>query len=278
MKRFIPIFLCTIITTGIMSCDNDEIDTDNKQTEEPCSFYLNPEGTLIDGGRISDAGLYCIDSHRAGFGGLNLEYYLRTKTVSSYTDFKLCILIHTNGGSYYTDDINEMIAIEELEKAYDKEKSSFILDAYKEYQQQPVGWPNLFTAYVNGDVSITCDKTLYGEAPGTNLSKYFSVIYESKCIPVGVENPKLLYNFGEELPTNMANLFVKESWLQPKYFLQFNCQPSEKYEELTFHLTMPILIEHSRAYAVAQYKGAHLASKYTESVFESDCLIKFDWK
>lgn len=273
-------FLCIIMTTGLVSCENDEIESGNGQNEEKYSFYVEIEGTLLDGGRISDVGLYCIENHRTSFGEPWFEYYPRTKTVSSYTDFKLCALIYRNGGSYKSDDANEMFAIAEIEKAYEKEKSSFILDAYKEFKQkQAVGWPTLFTAYVDGEVSITCDKKLYGEAPGTNLNKYFSVIYENECIPFGVENPKLLYNFGDELPTNMEELFVKESWLQPKYLLQFSSQPSEKYEELTLHLSMPILREHSQDYVVAKYKGTPLSSpRYTESVFESDCLIKFEWK
>ena len=34
---------------------------------------------------------------------------------------------------------------------------------------------------------------------------------------VGIENPKMLYAFGSDLPETMDQYFPNETWLQPRY-------------------------------------------------------------
>jgi len=263
MKLYFSIFLCILFGVGLISCQSDE-------NEEPITPlpYTSPEGYLLDGGLISDVNLTLTGK------------YKKTNIVKDYADLWLLVEFDMNAPRYQSDDVNEMTAINNLEKEYHKERSAFIIEAYREYNSvkfQEVGWPTLFTAYTNGEVSITCDKTLYGEEPGTNLSEHLSVISMIECLPVGVVDSKLLYSFGDEIPTKMSKLFVNEAWLRPEYYLEFINQPSEKYDELTFYLTMPVILEHTRAYAVAKYKGKEFDSLYSESVFKAECLIKFDW-
>lgn len=207
------------------------------------------------------------------------EYYPKTKVVQDYDAFKLYLFLNRDAYTYMSDNVNEMRSISKIEDECCREKSLFILEDYKEYKNKDsVGWPVLFTAYTNGEVSVTCDKMLFGEKAGANLSSYFSISAESACIPIGIENPRLLYRFGEEIPNNLSELFVRGTWLQPKYILQFAKLPSEKYDELTFNISFPILIEHMRNYAVAKYKGKELASKYSEVTYKAECRIKFNWK
>ena len=261
MKHLFPVILCILSGMGFISCHNDDDEPIPKGVPQP-----SLEGTLLDGGWISDVSLYCVEYNKSHGGA---DYYPKTKTVKDYTDFWLEIMLHMEAPRYMSDDVNEMAAIQKLEREYTKERSSFILEAYREYNSkkyQHVGWPDLITAYTDGEVSITCDKTLYGEAPGTNLSKHFKVRFPFKCLPVGVVDSKLLYGYDDEMPTEMSKIFVNEAWLRPGYDFVFTDPPSERYDELTLYLTMPMIKEHVRDYVVAKYKGRELDSKkYTRS-------------
>lgn len=274
MKKVIYILFCLLGGVSLLSCQSE----DGEQNAIP---GVNPpvEGTLLDGGEIASVSLYCVENDKSVFGMPMSEYYPKTKVVQDYDAFKLYLFLNRGAYTYKSDDVNEMRSIGKIEDEYSREKSQFILKNYKEYEKKDsVGWPVLFTAYANGEVAVTCDKTLFGEKAGVNLSSYFSISAESACIPVGIENPRILYNFGEEIPNNLSDFLAKGTWLQPKYILQFAKLPSEKYEELTLYISFPILIEHVRDYAVAKYKGIELASKYSESTYKAECRIKFNWK
>ena len=277
MKKCIFMVLYGLVCLFCQSCQSEDIEANDNHsiTDE---INANIEGTLLDGGEISDISLYCIENNKSMIGKQWYEYYPATKTVSDYSSFKLILMLNRNAPIYVANDIDERASIAKIEYEYVKEKSQFIYENYKKYKESnPARWPDLFTSYINGELSITCDKVLFGEQPGTNLSLYFTVSAESPCIPIGIENPKLLYEFGEELPVEVQKLFAKGTWLQPEYFLQFAKLPSEKYEDLTLHVTLPMIIEHVRDIAVSKYKGINLDNKYSESVFKTDCLIKFNW-
>ena len=272
MRKIRFTLLCLFAGICLQSCQNEELEKGN--TSE---IVLPREGLLLDGGRISDISLYCLELDKPHIGEQWWEYYPRTKTVKGYDAFKLLLFPHTDGNRYNSDDRNEMDAIKKIEEAYYKEKSQFILEAYNEYNKTGVtAWPDVFTAYATEEVTITCDKVLFGEQPGTNLTSHFALRSAVYCVPVGVEEPKLLYGFGET-PTRMSELLVKGVWLQDEYSMEFAEQPAEKYDELTLYLSCPMLLEHVRDLAAAKYKGTELASKYSEKVFTSECKIKFDW-
>ena len=285
MKKNVLWVAAALMTAmGLGACSSD----DNSEPVTPRS-EPNGEGELLDGGRISKVGLYCLKDEPMYDAWFN--YYPKVKTLNDYSDMSsLCIMLHDEKWTYTTDNIEEMSAISTLEKKYFNEKSSFILEAYKQYKASDFfreasrnhdtkhlwGWPELFTAYTNGEVTITCDKTLFGETSGTNLAKHFVINGNSGCMPVGVENPELRYTFFDDQPTLMSECFPVGVWLQPKYSLQFQTYPEEKYDSITLSLTMPLIIEHTRDYAAAVYKGNNQSSKYTEQVFKADCPIKFN--
>ena len=288
MKQCFSFFLCVLFGLSFYSCQSDE------PGGEPDPLMINAErrGTLIDGGQISDVSLYCIEKKGKPKGESSNTYYHRIKTVGGYSDFYLKLEFGRNEGGYQPESTEEIRSIAEIEGNYYKTKSSFIVEEYDKFKlgnHCDAEWPDLFTAYTNGEVSITCDKVLYGEEPETNLDKYFSVnkvfvesgyiIENRECLPVGIENPKMLYNFGEEIPSDMDKFFVKGTWLQPQYYLQFKELPTEKYDELTLSVTFPMIREHVRNYAVAKYRGETVTTpKLTEDVFKADCPIKFDWE
>jgi hypothetical protein len=275
-KVIILLSICLCIFC--QSCQDDDVEANTDEVKS--GLYLDSYGKLIDGGQISDVNLYCIENHRTTIGELWYEYYPRVKTVQDYNSFKLCLMLDRDAPVYTSSDKEEMFSIYKIEAEYQRERSKFIMESYDKYkysQKTDVEWPDLFTAFINGDLSITCDKIIFGEQPGTNLISYFSVLYESPCVPIGIENPKFLYDFGDDKPTEAANLFINGTWLQTKYYLEFSKEPDEKYEELTLSISLPMTIEHTRDIAVAKYKGLELNQSYSEAVFSSKCKIKFNW-
>ena len=279
MRQYRNILLFALIFAGLASCQSDEDGTDNGQ-----EIFLDTTGLLLDGGRISSVSLYCLEKDRAGFGGEHWQdYYAKTKTVKDYSDIQLDVKIYRDSPGYFQSDTAVSNAISQLETKYYKEKTSFIVDEMEKYRRSSIpskmaAWPDFITAYINGDVVITCDKVLYGQEPGTNLSGHLRVLSGTQCLPVGIESPSLLYNYGDQMPTVMSEYLPTGAWLQPDYWLEFDNQPSEKYDNITLHLTLPLLIEHSRDYAVELYKGNNASIKYTEHVFNADCTINFSWE
>ena len=276
MKKSVLLFMCLFMSLGIVSCQDD----DNNNILHD-GLNANPEGMIINGGQISGISLYCLKNRYCPVGETWYDYCKRVKTMPNYESFHLRLILNMNAGRYVTDDREEMYQIEQNEHEYLKEKSRFILDSYNNYKENHSGgleWPTLFTAYVNGEVTITCDKVLFGKKPGEDLGQYFSVKSRTNCLPAGIENPILLYDFGEEIPTEWSKLFVFGSWLQPEYRLVFAEQPDEKYEEITLSVSFPMIIENYRNMAVDKYRGKEEGIKLTKHVHKSECLIRFNWE
>ena len=258
MKHFFSILLCILLGCSFVSCEKD-------MPPRPVEYI---EGWLLDGGTISGIRLTANQSQFSNYSDVKIELFL----TSSASPF-LSIINPSNHDK-----------IQEMKKKYVLPKSLFILNSYKDaitsldINSWNGEWPNLFTAYVNGDVTITCDKPLFGEEPGTNLSKYFRVIPRNSCMPVGVAEPYLLYDFGDSIPTNINELFAKEAWLHYIYNLFFEELPSEQYKDLTLRVSIPMLLECYEEYVVAEYIGQPLESKYREATFSRDLKINFDWK
>lgn len=132
-----------------------------------------------------------------------------------------------------------------------------------------------YYAYIDGEPTITCNKTLFGLAPGTNLSCHFRIGDNGyiNCIPSGIDNPGLLYGFGDELPDTMDKYYSDKSWIQRFYYLKFIDIPVEEYDELTFHVTFPMILEHTVDYAIDLCNGLRPERKFTKRVFESECKV-----
>ena len=283
MKHYFSFLLCILSGITLFSCQSDE--------PGPAEVYIDSKGSLWDGGEISGIDFYCIEKYNSHIGEPYYQYNPKVKTLKNYSDFYLQLEFKTKGHDAPSAADAQIIIIQ---KDYKKSKSSFIVteyDKFRQKNQRDEEWPNLFTAYINGVVSIACDKVLFGEEPGTNLDKYFNVnryyaVHDmfvenagSRCLPIGIENPRMLYNFGDEIPSDMDKFFIKGTWIQPEYYLQFKELPTEKYDELTLSVTFPMIREHVWDYAVAKYRGkAVTTAKLTEAVCKADCPIKFEWE
>ena len=278
MKHYLTFFMLFGFAVSFLSCQKDEDEIPNPP------YNPNYEGIRSDGAKISDINLYCLekDVMSKGGSGVWFNYYPKIKTINDYANIQLLIMINDGNPLRKLDSEEENREIERMVKEYELAKTSFFMEAIHKYvdthkQQGNAYWSYFYSACVNGEVNITCDKTLFSEPPGTNLSKYFNIIAESHCIPVGLETPTLNYGFEDELPELMNDYLPNGVWLQPKYGLLFHSLPSEKYDSLNFHLTIPMTIENRWEYWISVYRGTPLDSKYIDRTFEADCLIKFKW-
>ena len=273
MRHPANLLLLILLALSIHSCQKDEDDSPTPP---------NPAPGLVDGGRISDINLYCLekDLMEKGGWGIWFNYYPKTKTIKDYSNIQLCLMIDVNIPLRESDDSEERSVILKMEANYHRERISAVLNISKDddsYFDKGYLLNGFMTAYVNGEAELTCDKTLFGEPPGTNLSKYFYSL--NNLIPIGVERPEMFHSIDVEtpVPEPMNNFFLNEAWIRHEYNMELNTIPPEQYDSLTLHLSMPMTIEHVRDYMMSTYRGDSIAPRYTEQTFEADCLIKFEW-
>ena len=158
--------------------------------------------------------------------------------------------------------------------------------AYINYQSKYYGlellaklilWPMFLTGYVNGDVTIYCDKPLFSQQPGTDLGKFFKISSGLDCLPIGREEPTMLFKFGEEMPQRMSDFLQKDTWLGHHYMIELLEEPDEKYDEITFTLSFPITIERTGEYLSNIKKGNEAEIKTSDISHVKQLVVKFDW-
>lgn len=274
MRTYFYIFICVFSAIILNSCEKESY------TDIPSNIALERVGSLLDGGSISNVKLYCVETP-IPIGSSGYQYYESTKTVEDYSKFYMYIIINKTVPDSIYSDSDDADAIREIELEYEHSKSLFLVDEYNQKIQdfkEEVSWPYIYTAYINGEVAITCDKTLFGLQPGENICKYFDVKTPNECLPIGIDNPKLVYTFGENAPVNPEKVFGQETWLQFDYYLSFRTMPSEKYEDITLYLSIPIKKEHIRKYAIEKFRDENTEKIFTTAILTAECTIKFNWK
>lgn len=264
MKRFL--FAALLLNTLLGACDSDD-----EQTIKPVP-QPDPVGLMSDGGGITSMKMNCVT-----FDIPNDDE--ATKTLEGYDDLLLHVTFdYTSVNAYQPEftekEIQEMSVRNTMEETYYREKTLFMQQEYHDTLAAH-GWPHYFTAYVNGEVSVTCNKILFGLAPGENLGRHFSISTATDCMPIGIDNPYLLYHFGEELPQSVADFFPQESWILYEYWLKPLSLPEEQYDSLTFRFTLPMTVEHTGQFIKSQYKGTNEELKRENKVFVAECVVKF---
>ena len=271
MKHFGFTFLLLFIALCLASCQKDEDST--------VPLTPIPPPVLVDGGSVSSINLYCLEKDREPPLEIWYNYYPKTKTVKDYSNIQLCVMVDTDIPLRESDDSVEMSVINKMEANYHRERISNVLNISKDdayYIDKGYILDGYMTAYVNGEVTLTCDKTLFGETPGTNLSKYFIILGGAEFVPIGIENPEM-HDFDDASSVMMNDNFVDEAWLYHGYAMELNTIPLEQYDSLTLHLSIPMTIEHVRDYIMSTYRGDSIGPRFTDQIFEADCLIKFKW-
>ncbi len=160
---------------------------------------------------------------------------------------------------------------------YFKTKTKPLQDAHKKSIKEGIHYPwiKFYTAYINGEVQITCDKTLFGKEKGENLAQFFDVVSDQLYMPHGIENPTLTYMLDKDVPKTVDKLLTKETWLEPSCIIKFDSIPEEKYNELTFRITIPIKMEHTYEYVMDKFKGREAELKTSEKTFYAEYKARF---
>lgn len=232
-------------------------------------------GNMYAGEGAAELGFYCIDKGATGQSPW-FEYYPQVKTLKNYSSLRFILQFDELSYVLTNKDIHP------LEVDYLNTKNKFMQEAYIQYCEQPhehgLNWPMFFTGYVNGDVAISCDKTLFGQQPGTNLSKFFKISSGLTCLPLGRENPEMLYTFGDSLPQRMSDFLQKDTWLGQHYWLEFLEEPNERPDEITFTLSFPVTIERVREYLSSISKGNNAELQTSDVSHVKQCTVKFDWE
>jgi hypothetical protein len=256
-----------LFTCAFASCSHD----DEIIREAP--IYDLYVGEMFSADAIVSLGLY--NRKENGMPEVPDYVYKSYMSFSLHAEFRLTDVY----GTYYCDSSLSVIeGIHDLEKDYWNEKTEFFQEAYKEQAyDSPLFWPHLFTAYVDDGTTITCDKKLFNKEPGEDLSQYFRAYGASYCQPMGRENPYLLFGFSEERTMNMTDYFRKDAWLQRDYILSFREEPQEKYDELTFTLTVPLERELVIESMANRYFGKGDAIVTSNDVYTGTCTLHFDF-
>lgn len=276
MRHLAKIFMSVVFAACIVSCQKEDNEKNNGGSNIP-----GPEltGTMIDGTSLSSMGLYCLEKGVDNYGGMTwYEYYPKVKEVKGYEDIKLAIRFATDGLEEFAPEQKEdwpLLVTKYAELC--AEKTAFILEDFNvNGKPNNLAWPELFSAYSKGQVTITCDKELFGLQPGTCLNRFFDIQGTSACLPVGIQSPTLLYGFGSEITKDVDVMFSEGAWLQgQEYWLEFNTIPSEEYADITLSLTFPITVEHLLNRAAAMLEGKTEGSFFSDKEFKADCVVRF---
>jgi hypothetical protein len=288
-KAFITCVIA-LVAICILSCDKDENEVQEPVNQEPVSEIIGNSRQPYNYGEVETADgitgvvLYVVENFRG------LSYRPDNGPVSDYSTFQ--ILGEINHGPLrcvdttyekYSSEIQD--AVEYMQEGFERARTQFMQDAFIANYGEPDytfgsnyldKWPYLYTAYINGDITISCDKKLFGKEPGEDISQYFNVYGTANCVPIGRKNPTVLYNFEEEKPKAISELMQKDTWLQRYFYFYFREIPEEKYDTLTFKITIPITREHYTRYFYSICLGENEPLKVTNDtlVSERQVIIK----
>lgn len=108
-----------------------------------------------------------------------------------------------------------------------------------------VNKPMFYMARFYDQVTITADKALFGQPASTNLSKHFYGEGCNLCLPQGsLTDYTFLYRYDSpEHSMPVVEYFPDGSWLQRCYAFGLCDMPEERYDEVTFNITLPIVCE-----------------------------------
>lgn len=137
---------------------------------------------------------------------------------------------------HFLDSISQLISPDmETHQALMEERERFIFATLGNEA-------HFLTARIQGNVTITADKTLFNLPAGTDLSQHFCTEGPSLCLPQGsITDFRMIFNYGDkERPTSPREFFAKDTWLQRCYAFRMKDIPDEQYGQVTFTIRIPI--------------------------------------
>ena len=267
-KTFILLALCFL---ALLSCDKNEEESSNVLIigSRPEDFY----GLMLDGGYIHnllihvppESEAYVIHDPEAPFDNYS-TMQLKLDFEDSFDKEKFMEENRLNDREWYE--------LKDTLKTYYRRRTAFIQKELENYDKNRQ-WFLHYTAYINGEVTVTCDKTLYGKASGENLAQYFKVEPKAWITPRGIEKTKLTCIFDRNSPKRINEFFTKETWTDVKYILRFDSIPEEKYDELKLTVTMPLKLENTHKYILNKLKGIDENVEMTDKTVSASFTARF---
>lgn len=244
------------------------------RTLVPEEAYCTVDGTVISGAK-----LYCVLFEKDNYSDVD-EYYASTKTVSSYSDFFFLIKIEFKNPEFHFTDTDQDNKLQSELYSYLHTKADVIRNDRnyhsKNGDNKGYGMDEFFSAYINGEVEITCDKTLFGLSPGENLVNKLKIIYNYTCQPIGITPPYSVIHCDEIERSIKKSVFHDKAWLRLNYRLTFKDIPEEIYDEITFKLRLPIIKENASHYISSFIKGYESKPQYEEMIYNASVNIIFN--
>lgn len=265
--------------------------SESGQQEEPFVPVTPPPvfGMMFDAAEIKGMQMSCYmfnTAWKSDASGLDGHYKYSVKQYGEkFRNYKLVgIYVGVDrGGNGLSNDTTKIAKdINNLVWDWYYSKTDFMMEEWNK-RNTTDGWPLFFTAYINGNVQLSCDKGLFGQLPGEDLSPHFKVWPANiGCLPIGREKPEMLYGCEdhEQLQSGvpMPDFFKKDTWMQFGYLIGFMDEPTERYDEITFTLTFPASLEHVREFVTSKYKGENAPMRVTDTTFTASFKAKFNWE
>lgn len=269
--------MLSIVIFTFSSCEKNNVE--GVIEEEPYWRIISnddPFGLMFDGGYIH---------HLKMQMPLNNDAYDPYNANSPFNDYSVMTLEYVFNSSFSHSKLTEKEGLSTRDwyrfidstYVYFKTKTKSLQDAHKKSIKEGTHYPwiKFYTAYINGEVKITCDKTLFGKEKGENLAQFFDVVSYQLYMPHGIENPTLTYMLDKNVPKTVDKLLTEETWLEPSCVIKFDSIPEEKYNELTFRITIPIKMEHTYEYVMDKFKGREAELKTSEKTFYAEYKARF---
>lgn len=284
MKKLLY-FIFTLCILLFSSCEKDFIEKieveevveeEAKESIDDCAleYYY---GFMEDGWRFQKIHLQVSSESRECYG----------KTNPIFADYSKMLLDLGLGLTNDPMELKEEYNLSDNEywdmidslKAYYKTKTLFIqkeIEKYEKIKKYP--WFEFITSYTDGDVVITCDKTLFGKSAGENLAQYFKVKSLALFTPHGIDNTTLTCIYDDNAPKTINEFFTYETWLEGNYVLSFDSIPEENYHVINFTITMPIKYENTYKYMINKLRGNDYKLETTKVTTSASFTAKFGHK
>lgn len=280
--------LFALLAASLLLCACNKDENEQKEVRNYDSYNPPHEGMMMDAAYITKLELYIMDKEILWLSGfyipaVYLNEYTRKDREPLFSDFssvKMYAVFEKSGNGIPNDTSQIAKNINNLVYDWFFSKTDFILEQYRQ-SQIPSEWPVFFTSYINEGVQLTCDKVLFGQQPGEDLSQHFKVTPPYYYLPVGREQPGVQYSFVDEdtlrAGVPMPDFFTKDSWMQSAYLIRFIDEPSERYDNLTFTIKFPASLEHVREFCTSKYEGKNAPMRVTDTTFTASFKAKFNW-
>lgn len=143
-------------------------------------------------------------------------------------------------------------------------------EAHKIYPERTA----IITSSINGSISITANKKLFGLEAGANLKDFFNVFSLNNCVaPCDIPFTDFIYTTSRGIPSKIDEYFVKGSCLAADYVFYPINKPSENYSEITFQLSIPVMDFHYLQYYKDLEKKQKVNLNITDRILSSEVTV-----